>query len=454
MDKKIAAQRAFYATGRTRTLQWRLDQLKYLKKAIKQYEQDLLDAVELDLGKSAFEGFATELAMVYEEIDYTVKHLKDWMKEKRVKASVAQMPGKGAIITEPRGVVLIVAPWNYPIQLTLLPLVSAIAAGNCIALKPSEYSVHTSKAVAEMLRECFPSNFIEIYEGGPEVTQAIIAENIDNIFFTGSTAVGKEIMKLAVDKLIPVTLELGGKSPVIVDRTANLELAAKRIMWGKLLNSGQTCVAPDYVLVHTDIKQQLIEELGKACDAMYPGDIFANADYPHIINEKHFDRLVNMLGQGKAVYGGTYNRERLQIAPTILENPRLDSDLMKTEIFGPLLPILNFEVMEDAFALIRRRHKPLALYVFSEDEKVQDKVLSEMAFGGGCVNDTILHITNPRMPFGGIGGSGMGAYHGKAGFDSFSHQKSILRQSFGREIALRYPPFAGKLKLLKKIYNK
>ena len=454
MNIEIAAQRAFFESGRTRPLQWRLEQLGYLKKAIRQYEQDLLIAVEEDLGKSAFESFATELVMVYDEIDFAMKHLKDWAKEKRVKASLAQMPGKGCVYHEPRGVVLIIAPWNYPVQLTLLPLVSAIAAGNCVVLKPSEYAEHTSQAVAGMLRECFPSQFISVYEGGPEVTQALIAENIDYIFFTGSTAVGREIMKMATDRLIPLTLELGGKSTCIVERSANLELTAKRIMWGKLMNAGQTCVAPDYVLVHTDIKAQLIEELGKACEQLYPGDIFTNPDYPHIINEKHFDRLVEMLGQGKVVYGGTYDRNQLKIAPTILDSPRLDSDLMKTEIFGPLLPVLNFEAMDDAFALIRRRHKPLALYVFSEDPAVQEQVMREMSFGGGSINDTILHITKPRMPFGGIGGSGMGAYHGKAGFEAFSHQKSVFKQSAGRETKLRYPPYGDKLKLLKKIYKK
>lgn len=454
MAREIAAQRAFFESGRTRPVEWRLEQLAYLKKAIKQYEQDLLTAVEEDLGKSAFESFATELVMVYDEIDFAAKHLKEWAKEKRVKPSLAQLPGKGYVYQEPRGVVLIIAPWNYPIQLTLLPLVSAIAAGNCVALKPSEYAVHTSQAVAGMLRECFPSQFISVYEGGPEVTQALIGENIDYIFFTGSTAVGREIMKMATERLIPMTLELGGKSPCIVERTANLELTAKRIMWGKLINAGQTCVAPDYILVHTDVKAQLMDELAKASAELYPGDILTNPDYPHIINAKHFDRLVAMLEQGKVVYGGQHDRDSLKIAPTILDSPRLDSDLMKTEIFGPLLPILNFEAMEDAFALIRRRHKPLALYVFSEDPAVQERVMREMAFGGGCINDTILHLTNPRMPFGGIGGSGMGAYHGKAGFEAFSHQKSVFKQGSGRETNLRYPPYGDKLKLLKKIYKK
>ena len=455
MEKSIAAQRAYFESGRTRPLAWRLEQLNYLRQAIKQYEKDLLLAVEADLGKTAFEAFASELTMVYDEIDFTSKHLKDWTKDKRVKPSMAQRIGKGYICTEPRGIVLIIAPWNYPIQLTLLPLVSALAAGNCVILKPSEYAQHTSQAIAGMLRECFPSQVISVYEGGPEVTKALVAQNIDYIFFTGSTAVGKEIMKDAAERLIPMTLELGGKCPCIVERSANLELAAKRIMWGKLLNAGQTCLAPDYILVHTDIKAQLIEALGKASAQLYPGDILENSDYPHIINEQHFDRLVGLMHYGKIVYGGEYDREKLKIAPTILDSPRLDSDLMKTEIFGPLLPVLNFEAMDDAFALIRRRHKPLALYVFSEDEAIQERIMHDMAFGGGCINDTILHSTNLHMPFGGLGGSGMGAYHGKAGFLAFSHQKSIFKQpTTGRDVDLRYPPYGDKLKMLQKLSKK
>lgn len=453
MKKRLATQREFFQSGRTLSIKWRLDQLGYLKKAIKQYEKDLLDAVYADLGKSAFEAFATEIGLLYDEINYTAKHLNDWAKAEKVKSAPAQLPGKCRINHEPRGLVLIIAPWNYPIQLTLLPMVSAIAAGNCVILKPSEYAVNTSQAITEMIRECFPAEFLDVYQGGPEVTKALMAENIDYVFFTGSTAVGKEIMKQAASRLIPVTLELGGKSPCIVDRSANLAVSAKRIMWGKLINAGQTCVAPDYILVHTDVKDALIEQLQKACEELYPGGCLHHPDYGKIINQQHFDRLVAMLEMGKIVYGGGYDQDSLKIEPTIIERAKLDSPLMKEEIFGPLLPVFNFESIEDAFALIRRRHKPLALYIFSEDEKMQEKIISSVAFGGGCINDTIMHITNPRMPFGGIGGSGIGAYHGKAGFEAFSHQKSLLVQSSSHDIPLRYPPYGDKLALAKKLYK-
>lgn len=426
LNKRIQAQREFFESGRTRPVKWRLEQLNYLKNAVKQYEQDLLNAVEADLGKGAFEEFAAKMKLFYEEINYCSKHLEEWTKPEKIKTNASQGSGKCFLTYEPRGVVLIVASWTYPAHLVLTSMVSAICAGNCVALKTSDYLIHISQTIKEMIRECFPSEFLDVYSGGAEVTQALINTNLDYILFSGSASEGKDIMRLASEHLIPLTLELSGKNPCIVDRSANLPLTAKRIMWGKLLSCGQTCVAPDYVLVHTDVKKELAKELIKTCDELFPKGALTNPNYGKIINDQHFDRLVSMLDMGKIIYGGQYNKETLKIAPTIIDQARLDSPLMKEEIFGPLLPLFNFESLDDVFALIRRRHRPLALYIFSEDEKIQQKIMNNVAYGGGCINDTILHVTNPKMPF---SSNNMGGYHGKAGFNTFSHQKSILKQS-------------------------
>lgn len=451
MEEELAKQRKYYDSGITHSVQWRIEQLKLLKTALGKYEAAFLLALEKDLGKCNFEGYATEIGMVYGEINDCLKHIGSWSKVTKVRMPLAQFPSRGWIQQEPLGLVLIIAPWNYPVQLTLSPLVAAIAAGNCVALKPSEFAPKTAEVLQKMMGEYFNSQFIGVYQGGIETSQRLLAQPFDHIFYTGSGTVGKSVMQAAAEHLTPVTLELGGKSPCLVERSADLTLAARRIVWGKCLNSGQTCVAPDYLLVQTDVKEKLMEEIKKAVAIFYPGSMLESPEYSRIVNSRHFDRLQDLMKMGKVVQGGESNRGTLKMAFTMLDQVHLDSALMRDEIFGPLLPVINFENLDDAVALIKRRPKPLALYLFTKDKRVERKVLQGVSFGGGCVNDTIVHLTSPKLPFGGIGGSGMGAYHGKKGFDTFSHQKSILKKSNLLDLPVRYPPYGDKLGMLRKI---
>lgn len=444
-------QKEYFQSGATLPLEFRLAQLRSLYRGIKRFEPQILKALRSDLGKSAEESYMSEIGMCLTEIRHTARHLREWSRPQRVPTPLMHFPGSSRIVREPRGVCLIIAPWNYPFLLAVGPMISAIAAGNCVTLKPSEYAPATAAVLEKMLDVCFEGRFCRTVTGGAEVSAAETARPYDMIFFTGSTAVGRKVMAAAAQNLTPVVLELGGKSPCIVDETADLSVAAARIIWGKCLNSGQTCVAPDYVLVARSRKDALIREMQKAICRFYGEDPCENSAYPRIVNERHFDRLAAMLPEDPAV-GGRVDRESLKIEPTLIETTLNDqSPLMTEEIFGPLLPIVPYDNIHEALGYILSRPRPLALYLFSRNRKLQRRVVETIPFGGGCINDTISHITTPYLPFGGTGDSGMGAYHGRCGYETFTHAKSILSKPFRPDLPVRYPPLTGKLDLLHKI---
>jgi aldehyde dehydrogenase (NAD+) len=432
---------------------FRVKQLKNLYYAIKQNEGLILEALEKDLGKSAFESYATEVSMVYAEINHTLKHLKKWMKDQKAATNVISFGGRSRIHLQPLGVTLIMAPWNYPFQLTITPLIAAMAAGNCVLLKPSRYSGHTSEILAKLINDHFSQEYIALFQGGKEVNTELLKIRFDHIFFTGSMRVGKIVMEAAAKHLTPVTLELGGKSPCLVAQTADLEKTAQRIIWGKALNAGQTCVAPDYVLVHSAVRQQLISAMETAIKKFFGDSAIKSQDFGKIIREEAFDRLQALIRQeqGKVIRGGSCDREQLKIDLTLLDNPDLDSEVMQEEIFGPILPIIPYDHLEEAVKIIRSREKPLALYLFTKDQDLENWVVHNLHYGGGCINDTVMHVANYHLPFGGVGASGMGAYHGKKGFETFSHAKSILKQTFAFDMPLRYAPYKNKLNLLRRI---
>lgn len=444
-------QKEYFQSGATLPLEFRLAQLRSLYRGIKRFEPQILEALRSDLGKSAEESYMSEIGMCLTEIRHTARHLREWSRPQRVPTPLMHFPGSSRIVREPRGVCLIIVPWNYPFLLAVGPMISAIAAGNCVTLKPSEYAPATAAVLEKMLDVCFEGRFCRTVTGGAEVSAAETARPYDMIFFTGSTAVGRKVMAAAAQNLTPVVLELGGKSPCIVDETADLPVAAARIIWGKCLNSGQTCVAPDYVLVARSRKDALIREMQKAICRFYGEDPCENSAYPRIVNERHFDRLAAMLPEDPAV-GGRVDRESLKIEPTLIETTLNDqSPLMTEEIFGPLLPIVPYDNIHEALGYILSRPRPLALYLFSRNRKLQRRVVETIPFGGGCINDTISHITTPYLPFGGTGDSGMGAYHGRCGYETFTHAKSILSKPFRPDLPVRYPPLTGKLDLLHKI---
>lgn len=450
IKETLAKQKVFFETGKTKDLQFRVAMLNKLRSAVKSHEKDIMAALKGDLNKAPFEAYATEVGMVLEEINYTLKHISSWVKPKRVRTPLVHFPSSSYLYTEPYGSVLIMSPWNYPFQLTLAPLVGAIAAGNCAVLKPSEYSANTSDIIERISKEIFDESFVAVVRGGREANKTLLNEKFDYIFFTGSTAVGKTVMESAARHLTPVTLELGGKSPCIVDDTADLELAAKRIVWGKFLNAGQTCVAPDYVLVHGRVKEKLIREMKKCITAFYGNNPLGNEDYPKIINQKHFERLLGLLKSGMVVEGGQSEEKTRQIAPTILDKVSWESAVMQEEIFGPLLPVLEFESFDAALSTVNQHSKPLAFYLFTRSKEHEEQAIRRTSFGGGCINDTIIHLANPNLRFGGVGESGMGQYHGKGSYDTFSHVKSIMKKSNWLDVPLRYPPFKNHLSLLKK----
>jgi aldehyde dehydrogenase (NAD+) len=447
----LERQRIFFSSGKTLPLSFRLAQLKKLKEAIKKNESDLIAALASDLGKSEFEAFTAEIGFLYEEINITLKNLQKWVKPKRVFTPILMQPGSSRILTEPKGVVLIIAPWNYPIQLTLAPMVAAIAAGNCLVVKPSELAPASTAAVKRLLEQCFSPEFCCVVTGGVDETTNLLTHRFDHIFFTGSSAVGKVVMRAAADHLTPVTLELGGKSPCVVDRDVDLETVARRIVWGKFYNAGQSCVAPDYVLVHRSSKPSLLSFMKKAIHEFYGQNPAQSPDFGRIIGQRHFDRLVSLI-HGKNVFtGGTWDRETRYIAPTILDKVALTDPIMENEIFGPILPILDYEHLDDAIAIVKKHSHPLACYVFTSNPKIESRILREIPFGGGSVNSALMHLLNPRMPFGGIGASGMGSYHGKAGVEAFSHKKSIYKSPLWLDIPLKYPPYEKRLPLMRRL---
>lgn len=447
----IEKQQHFFAAGETKDLNFRRVQLKKLNAALRTHEPEIMEALKKDLNKSPFESYETEIGIVYGELRYALKHLSSWAKPRKERTSIMHFPSSGKVYKEPYGVSLVMSPWNYPFQLTMIPLIGSIAAGNCTVLKPSEYSLHTAQIVEKLVNETFPEDYVAVVRGGRAANQDLLKERFDYIFFTGSPAVGRVVMESASKYLTPVTLELGGKSPCIVDETAKIDLAAKRIVWGKLLNAGQTCIAPDYLLVQKSVRDPLLEAMKKYIEIFYGKHPETGEDYPNIINEKHFERLLGLMKDGKVVCGGEVNAEERRIAPTIIENVSWESPVMQEEIFGPLLPVKEFERLDEVLPEIIRRPKPLALYLFTTDRKTKQRVLETVPFGGGCVNDTIIHIANTHLAFGGVGESGMGHYHGKATFDTFTHEKSVVKKSNLLDINLRYPPFQNHLSVLKKI---
>lgn len=446
----LQQQKTFFNTHATKDLDFRKAQLQKLKKVVKSNEKLLYDAIYQDFGKSEFETFGTEISFVYKDIDYYLKNLKSFAKPKSVLTNIVNQMGSSKIVFEPLGNCLVIGAWNYPYQLTLTPVIAAIAAGNTCVIKPSELPENTMKAMAKLINENFDAQFLYVVEGGVEETTAILKLRFDKIFFTGSPRVGKIVYKAAAEHLTPVTLELGGKSPAFVTEKADLQIAAKRIVWGKFINAGQTCVAPDYLYVAENIKAKflkvLIEEIKKR-------NYTDNVDhYCKIINERNFDRLEKMIDREKVVFGGETNREKRYISPTVLDNVTWEDLVMQEEIFGPILPILTYKNLETAMQTVVEGEKPLSAYLFSNDAKEQELFTEKLSFGGGCINDTLMHLSNDRLPFGGVGNSGIGHYHGKFGFIAFSHQKAILKKSNYLEPQLKYPPYSdAKLNILKKL---
>ena len=431
----------------------RIENLKKLKNVIKKYEDEIIDSLNKDLGKHIFEAYSNEVGFVYGSIDYAIKNIKSWTKVVKVKNDLAQLPGKSYIYKSAYGAVLIIGPYNYPFQLLIEPLIGAICGGNTVILKPSEYTTNTENIIKTIIKEAFDEEYVAVVTGDYKVNSELLDLQFDYIFFTGSVNVGKIVMEKAAKHLTPVTLELGGKSPVIVDNSANLKISAKRIMWGKLINAGQTCVAPDYALVHKDIYDEFINECTKSVIEFYGEDIINSKDFGRIINERHMKRLSNILehDKDKIAFGGEVNFEQRYISPTILRDVDLSDKVMSEELFGPILPVIKYKNMEDIKYYISKHKNPLALYVFSENKAFSEDVITRFSFGGGCVNDTISHVASNYLPFGGIGSSGMGSYHGKSSFDTFTHSKSIVKKSTKLDIKLVFPPYKNRINIIKKV---
>ncbi|MDJ1109953.1 aldehyde dehydrogenase [Macrococcoides caseolyticum] len=455
LNSEIQNVRDFFQTQSTKDIKFRKKYLKALKKSIKKHESDILDALKSDLGKNKVEAYATEVGFVMKELSYIIKELKNWAKTKSVTTPMMQFPAKSFIKYEPYGTVLIIGPFNYPFQLVMSPLIGALAAGNCAVVKPSEMTPQTSMVVQEILEEVFPPDYVKVIQGEKEVTSQLLDERFDYIFFTGSTKVGQIVYEKASKHLTPVTLELGGKSPVIIDDTSNLKVAAERIAFGKFMNAGQTCVAPDYILIDNEIKMKFVEALQATIQEFYGAQIEQSEDFGRIVNDNHFNRLVNIIEDSRqqVIYGGESNADELFVAPTIILDPKLSDSVMQQEIFGPILPIIGYDTFNEVYDIVEQYEKPLALYLFTEDSDQITAVFNRLSFGGGCVNDTILHLANPNLPFGGVGHSGIGSYHGKYSFELFSHEKSYITKSTKLESGLLFPPYKGKFKYVKQLFK-
>lgn len=452
---KFNNSKAFFNTHKTKNLKFRKQQLKLLSKNIKNHENELLDALYKDLGKSKVEAYATEIGMLLKSIKLMRKELKNWSKTKQTDTPLYLFPTKSYIKKEPYGTVLIIGPFNYPVQLVFEPLIGAIAAGNTAIVKPSELTPHVAIVSKDIIEDTFDEAYVSVVEGGIEETQTLLSLPFDYMFFTGSEKVGKIVYEAAARKLIPVTLELGGKSPVIVDDTANIKVASERISFGKFTNAGQTCVAPDYILVQRKVKNDLIKALKKTITEFYGENIEKSPDFGRIVNQKHFNRLNDLIQIHKdnVVFGGNSSKEDLYIEPTLLDNITNDNKIMKEEIFGPILPIITYDNFDEVLEIIQSKSKPLSLYLFSEDENMTHRVVEELSFGGGAINDTLMHLANPNLPFGGVGSSGIGQYHGKYSFDTFSHMKSYTFKSTRLESSLFFPPYKGKFKYIKTFFK-
>jgi aldehyde dehydrogenase (NAD+) len=446
----VKAQKRFYNTGKTKTYSFRMKALDRLRDSILSNEALLYDALASDLNKAKYETYLCEVGIILDEIRFHRKRLHHWMRKQPVLPSIGQLPGFCYRFPEPYGVTLIMAPWNYPLHLCIMPLVGAISAGNTAVLKPSAYAPATSKAIQKIITEAFPPKYIAVIEGGREENTALLKEEFDYIFFTGSPAVGKVVMEAASKHLTPITLELGGKSPVIVDKTADIRLAARRIAFGKVTNAGQTCVAPDYLLIHRSVKDEFVKAYKDALQSFFPYDDMS--DMVTIISKRHYDRLKALLEEGHIILGGQYDDQRRFIMPTLMDEVKLNSTIMKEEIFGPILPMITYDRLDECINIIKTLPKPLAFYIFSKDNRTIGKLLRSCSFGGGCINDTIMHLANPKLPFGGVGASGLGSYHGKKSFETFSHYRSIFRQSLSIDIPIRYMPYTDKkFDIIKKV---
>lgn len=448
----LEKQHRLFQEGATLPVSFRLSQLQKLKDGIRRYEEKLDQALEEDLGKSRMESYMCEIGLTLSELTWMQKHLRSLVREKRVATPLAQFAARSFRSPSPYGTVLIMSPWNYPVLLTLEPLIDAIAAGNTVVIKPSAYAEHTSAVLKEMLKECFPSEYVAVVTGGRAENKALLEQRFDKIFFTGGKTVGREVLRHAAEYLTPVTLELGGKSPCIVDKSAKIPLAAKRIVFGKYLNCGQTCVAPDYILCDRTVSDELILALQKEITAQFGEDPLKNPDYGKIINRKHYDRIMGLIDPDKVVCGGCGDGQSLRIAPTIMKNVTFSDTVMGEEIFGPVLPILTYDTLEEAINIVEEHPHPLALYLFSEDKGAQKKVLELCHFGGGCINDTIIHLATSAMPFGGVGESGMGGYHGKTGFETFSHFRSIVDKKTWMDLPIRYQRYSRMKERLLRVF--
>ena len=444
----------FFKAHKKQSLKVRIDHLKKLNKVLNEKEQDIFNSLDRDLKKPVFESLTSELLMVQKEIDAFIKNLEEWAAPKRVSGSLLNFPSQDFLLSEPYGTVLMISPWNYPFQLTMVPLVGAVGAGNTVVLKPSESAPHTSKVLIDILSAVFPNDWVSVVEGDAQVAQALLKERWDYIFYTGSTQVGKIVAKAAAEHLTPVTLELGGKSPCVVDGTAPLQKTARRIVWGKFLNCGQTCIAPDYVLVKSEHKDALIQALIEEIEKAFGDDAQNSKDYGRIIHEKHFKKLEADLKNQKTIYGGKTVAKELFFGPTLVDQPVMDSSLIQDEIFGPILPILSYDTLEDIDEVLTELKNPLAFYVFSQNKKFINTLIQNYPFGGSVVNDVLVHFTNPKLPFGGIGNSGVGAYHGKYSFDLMSHTKPVVKRSFWLDLPQRYAPYPKSISLLKNILKR
>ena len=450
-EAMVSRQRAFWNTGATRSVEWRLTQLKKLEGALEAREEALCAALKADLGKAAYESWLSEIGMTLGELRFARKHLKKWAAVKRRPSAMPLFPAGSRVVPQPYGTVLIMSPWNYPVQLTLVPLVSALAAGNCAVVKPSAYAPNVARAVAELLGDIFPPEYVSVVQGGRAENAALLEQDFDYIFFTGSPAVGKTVMAAAAQHLTPVTLELGGKSPVIIAPDANIPLAARRIAWGKFLNAGQTCVAPDHVYIPKNLRDSFVEALAGQIRQLYGADPLAGPDLPKIINEKHFNRVAGLMAGGRIAVGGRTDPAARHIEPTVLVDVAESDAVMQEEIFGPVLPVLTYDSLDDLIARQQKKARPLALYIFTGDRALEKRIVSALPSGGVCVNDTVIHLANPHVPFGGVGNSGMGACHGRTGFDTFTHYRTVVRRG-ALDLPMRYAPYGGKnLNAVKKL---
>ncbi|MGN1147568.1 MAG: aldehyde dehydrogenase [Lachnospiraceae bacterium] len=450
IEKIVKNQRTFFNSGKTFDVHYRIEMLQKLKSTIQKYEQEIGAALYTDLGKSETESYMCETGLTLSELSYQIKHIKGWSRNRRRKTDLANFHAKSFTVQEPYGCVLIMSPWNYPFMLCMEPMIGAIAAGNCCILKPSAYSPATSAIIKKVVSEVFPEEYVAVVEGGRAENTALLEQRFDYIFFTGGTTVGRLVMEKAAAHLTPMTLELGGKSPCIIDDTCDIKVAAARLVFGKYLNCGQTCVAPDYVLVDKKVKAELIAQVRLQIRKMFGEHPLDNPHYGKIINKKHFDRITGLIDINKVVLGGESDPDTLRIAPTVMDNVTPEDAVMQEEIFGPIMPLISYEDINEAEAFIREREKPLALYLFTKDKEVEKRFLKYVSFGGGCVNDTIIHLATSEMGFGGVGNSGMGSYHGKKSFDTFSHEKSIVKKYCWLDMPMRYQPYTAKhLKLIK-----